>query len=115
MGSSRENFTAIALITKMSLLVDNQVFESNAKMNNLKLSKFGFGFKLKKFLSIWSWTGMILSLISGVASFIIIIVCCTILKRYAEGKFPIRLIFWIWCLPISCGSCLVLSQFLSKE
>ena len=96
----------------MSLLIDNQNFDSNAEMKHLKLSKYGFGFKLKKFLSIWSWTGMTLSIIGGVASFIIIIVCCT----YAVSAFPYGLFFGCGLYPLLVAVVwFCLSFFLRKK
>ena len=59
---------------------------------------------------------MILSLISGVASFITIIVCCTILKRYAEGKFPYGLFFGSGVFPLAVAAVwFCLSFFLRKK
>ena len=54
----------------MSLQMENQDLE----VNDLTLSKYGFGFKLKSFISVLGWTGMILSIIGGLSSLIPIII-----------------------------------------
>ena len=87
-------------------------------MKHLKLSKYGFGFKLKKFLSIWSWTGMTLSIIGGVASFIIIIVSCTF-RDYQflhYHSFPYGLFFGAGVFPLAVAAVwFCLSFFLRKK
>ena len=56
----------------MSLQNEEEIDAEPRNMKDMKLSKYGFGLKLKSFTSMLGWTGMILSTVMGVASLIML-------------------------------------------
>ena len=82
----------------MSLQAENAYLELRVELKFLKL--LDFGFKLKSFISMLSWTGMILSIFGGLSSLIPIIYP---LDRWNCSKLPCG-------LPIGWGAfCLALA------
>ena len=57
----------------MSLEIEHLDWEINVDMRDLKLSKYGLGFKLKSFTTMLSWTGMTVSVFGGLSSLIAIV------------------------------------------
>ena len=76
----------------MSLQIENQELELTVKMGDLRLSKYAFGIKVKNFISMLGWTGMILSIIGGLSSLIPITIPIERFDCSSFDKLPCGLI-----------------------
>jgi len=99
----------------MSFQVENLDLEFIIDLRDLKLSKYGFGFKMKSFISMSSWTGMISSLVGGLVSFISIIYALERIQCFTNDILSCNFIigigvFWLTVTPIWFWLCFQLRR-----